>query len=317
MEYKLIATHEQDQIPLTKRQHDIYLKAADSLYGAIAIEERYDAVLANYAEYEEEMLRIDLDAMIHCARVDLPRYQNYRRLVGRRLINLLAATNLYFVGTRGTLLHIYGRTGSAAQEFDEARDTHRDNHFEFRAMEQVRNQGAHVDLPVHGTRFSDQLIEQEPDGKLAFHFDGMLDPTQLLKDTRLDANFAKELTDLRQKLPLTPLVRKYTALITEIHSHVRSRLASDLEKWGATLREALMLLNDARPRETPYIGCSIAITDGDKVEGHRYFALTAVDRWSELVAKNLCNLQLDRMVAVGDALPRSQTRLNRLPLTRL
>jgi hypothetical protein len=106
MDYELQAwgTSSQTAIKIAADEYAAITSASDGLVELIGLEEKFDLVMENYAEFETTLLVVKLRYLAFSPhdRTDL---RELPRLIGRRLLNFLAAGRLY----RNALLQHAGR----------------------------------------------------------------------------------------------------------------------------------------------------------------------------------------------------------------
>lgn len=97
MEYALtpLFRSSEERIPLTSEEHARIVHAKDAIITSIGIEEKFDLILENYVEYEDELLKLALRRQVSYWNLAYQASQDDKLFVARKLLNLLSAARLY------------------------------------------------------------------------------------------------------------------------------------------------------------------------------------------------------------------------------
>ena len=109
---------------LIKIPHEEYLlikQAQNSLLGALFIEEAFDMLLENYFEYELTLLSVSTRDMLFRV-IDPLRGHSDRRLVGRRIANLLSRSKSYMDQMLHHVREIYGGNSVQYKEVQDEKE---------------------------------------------------------------------------------------------------------------------------------------------------------------------------------------------------
>ena len=223
-------------VPSSKKDFDTLREARDGLILTLAIEEKFDVLIANYAELEQELLRVALNDMVYSDENVRLAFRDDRMVFNRRLSNLLSSARMYRDQVQADLNRtaawkamdmkgwVKGAMSNAAQST-----------VEFRACESLRNATQHQEMPVYsvsrgwsrtslGTCFVTQisaklaafLTRRSPDKKLEQELWPAFAPE---KEKKKPARNLQNPTIL-----LMPLVRRYVETLAKIHRELRGKL---------------------------------------------------------------------------------------------
>ena len=98
-------------VEITKDEYELFKSASERLPVILALEEKLDLVLANYAEFEGELLRLAVDQMVWPGG-DWSSFRAALSTVNRRVLNFLASSRQYIDQTQRELYHLDGQGAS-------------------------------------------------------------------------------------------------------------------------------------------------------------------------------------------------------------
>jgi hypothetical protein len=202
--------------------------AREGLLLVLDIEEKFDLLFENYAEYELSLLEVALRSATSSDNREI-RSSSDRRILNRRIANYLTTARLYVdqvtrdAGTLHSELSARVSTSFAAQY---------DSQFAYRIVEALRNHIQHHGLPVHSISYTS--ARDEVTG-LAGH--GVI-PSFEVQRARSDDKFKKSvLPDIEARqnargyLNLTPMIRGHMCGIGRAHEDLRGALLSRITEW--------------------------------------------------------------------------------------
>ena len=247
-------------IELAKEEYDQLYRAKSGVLLALGIEERFNIIRENYAEYEREVFDIALKGMLQVDGV-------WSRLVpdiftvNRRLLNLLATARLYREHVEEELKRWYGPGSRVVEQWLDARATELEKSLPFRFMEALRNHIQHHDLPIqHLSRPMES--DHRPGGvrKLRHRAESSVHWSRIAQDGRsFNAALLAELKTFVKRddlIPLSPFIRGYVGSLGRIQKAVRQAIAPDVARWDKTLIDALQRAKDTFGSDSPVvIGC--------------------------------------------------------------
>jgi hypothetical protein len=212
-------------------------EAVRGVSGALSIEEKFNLLLENFAEFESELLQRALDRSLF-------RSYEWTSLVGelhhlnRRLVNFLATARLYLDQVPHNLSTLFGQDSPIGAQFVAVKHREYEARLGYRVMEALRNYMQHRSLPIHF--ISHRVARREfPAGKLVEHIvTAEIRPEDYREDGKFKADVLKELEALGERVELPPLVREYVAGLASLHAELRTVLASYTSRWDGIIRSA-------------------------------------------------------------------------------
>ena len=289
----------QPTLDLSDSDYAELLKARGHLLVALALEEKFDLLVANYEEFENDVLAFSLTRMI---RSDL----SWSGMVGdrlqltRRLANLLTTGRLYSGQAKHDIARQYGRT--LAAEFDGWLGDERAACIGFRVVEQLRNALQHRHLPISGLTYSAHRIADTPHGWFQHGLFLKLDTAELLADTRGDRSVLDEVAALPdESVDLILFIRQYVEGIARVQERLRDAIKADVRAADATYRaHVARWLSEADGNP---IGVSIDQKRPTEQFPQLRFTLNlhAVERRDELARRNQGLRHLSRLFVSGAA----------------
>ena len=259
------------------------LKAAKKvLVSGFAIEEKYDVLLANYEEFEKEILNVTLESMLrpHGKYGD---FRCYRAKLNQRLINLLATSRLYLDSIERHVSDITTDKDQAKEKVNSLRSGRYDKYFEYRFMEELRNHAQHRGFPIHHSSYNSCLTNvDDPKTKFTFTVDFASEKVFLEEDVKFKKSI---LNKLDEKIDLKQATRKYIECLSEIHAGVRELVLGKLSE----MRDLIMSYRNKFTLEVEdnNVGLyAIAISDSLEVIAKVPMLLDWDDVRIELLQKN-------------------------------
>ena len=208
--------------------------AKRGLLAALGIEEKFNLLLENFAEFEAELLNLSLRHLVF-ADVSWSSFQGDIYTVNQRMVNLLSSTRLY----RDHLLHelseLYGRDADILGEMKSRLTNEYDSSLAFRSMDVIRNHLQHRSFPVHGLTFRGSREESEGSVWARHSASPSLSVSELRADPKVKRSVVAELAALGNEVCVTPLVREYVEALGRVHEAVRTAIASDVRRWEAQM----------------------------------------------------------------------------------
>jgi hypothetical protein len=202
------------------------------------VEEKYDVTIQNYLEFEISALEEATRRLVQPDRTAFES-ERIRRLLARRLSNILSSARLYFDTLKnysGTpLLHDAARL----RRIQNAQNDEATTSLIFRFVNEIRNYAQHHSLPVHGliADHSDPHSEQ-----ISYSVNPYIDVDDLRNDKKFDTQILDEFEErYGDVIRLKPILRSYIESLGTIQKTFR-------DHTEAPLQFALQLLHDAKDR---------------------------------------------------------------------
>ena len=242
------------RLELQGQEYDEVIRAKENLVRVLEIEEAFDVLVENYAEFQGELLALSVWHGLHreYARSGSDRL---RRLVNRRLGNLLSSCRLYFDLTDRMLGEAFPQ-GRQSQDFNDARSLEYDDRFSYRLLEAVRNYSQHRGFAVQDYGWRLWREEEATPNKLCCSVQPKVIREDLRNDPKVKADFRKELDQQPETISLGRHVVAYMESIYCIHNAVRSMIEIPLGLWEDRLSKIVARFAEKFPEEGQ--GCSQA-----------------------------------------------------------
>jgi hypothetical protein len=229
---------EEYYIELSEERYYQLKTARAYLFEMLSIEDKFNLVLENYAEFERELLNSSVSTMIF-RKEDWSSHIDEIHLINRRLINLLTTCRLYIDQTAHNICSIYGKDSEQEKVVERQKNLEYDSTTQpgYRVMESIRNYVQHRELPVYGVRHN--ALSQGDTVKHTIEID--VNIKTLAEDKKFKRKIIEELEKRSRgnSINLVPLVREYIASIGKIHLKIRDLIKPDLLQWETILQEVI------------------------------------------------------------------------------
>src|SRR6266849_1778491 len=121
-------------VDISAQEFELVKTAKHNLFVLLGVEEKFNLVIGNYLEYEQELLNL---ALVHMASHN-PTWSSFhdaKALINRRLANLLTVSRLYIDQVKHDISSIYGKNASTTIQVRQAFSEQYDRLFGYRVME--------------------------------------------------------------------------------------------------------------------------------------------------------------------------------------
>lgn len=225
------------EIEITADEYAEFEKARNVLSNAFAIEEIYEIMIANYLDFEKQILIMTTDYMV---RGDHDYSDSFEVRLGLniRLVNLLTAVKLYVDQLNQNVRECVTNNDKTKETVKKFFSDEYDNNKQYRFMEQLRDYVQHRGLPVHLTQYGSRRTSLEDDFFLEYHMELASQLSYLQEDGKFKP---KILAELDEKIDLKIATRSYVESISNVHESARNMISESV----ASARE---LIENARRR---------------------------------------------------------------------
>lgn len=237
MKYKITSAEirNTDFLELSKEEYEKYQHVRKCLLNCLFIEEKFDLLIENYLEYEQELLDLSVRPMV-LANPFTPGWERLghaeRRTITRRIANLLSLCKLYIDQTKHHVSTIYGQQSEEYTALDSEQSKQYDNLFGYEAMAALRNHVQHNGYPIHAVRHPYKRNENQ----IMFTLTPVI-ITKYLEDNKyFKQSTLRKLKQLDEKIDIRPLMREYLEGLGNVHHKLREILDQDLSDWDDTIR---------------------------------------------------------------------------------
>ncbi len=208
---------------------------------ALRVEEKFDLVVEDYAEFEETLLHLTMRHMLF-RHVDWSLLVDDVQTINRRLVNMLSACRLYIDQVKHEVSEKSGVQDNLKKAFSSVYDAN----LGYRVLDALRNHVQHRDLPVRALIYGprDESNGAKPGEYVCVP---LLKVDAIEEAGKFKASVLKELKAIGEKVDLRPLVRDYVAGIGSVHEKLRGWLDADT-------KESVRILKEAQDRFTGQFG---------------------------------------------------------------
>lgn len=271
-------------VEITEAEFGAAKTAKAKLVTLVGIEEKFDLLMENYADYEQEILNLALSYMLF-RDMSYPWFRSNDKVLTRRLANLLSAARLYVDQVKHDLATAYGAESCMVQKIRGKFSAEHDGRLGYRVMEATRNYMQHRSLPIRGTTYGQSRDESQGQVRLKFSVAPSIDVAKLRGDAKFKASVLNELEKIGSDVPITPLVREYVEGLGVAHESLRDMTMKDAEEWEALLANIQSRGYEQFGREQWAVELVAVGADGKVTESHPVFDELAKYRQT-LVDKN-------------------------------
>lgn len=212
------------EIEITVEKYSEYEKARKILLNALAIEEKYEILIANYLDFERQLLDITTEYMVREHR-DYPDFFEVRLGLNIRQVNLLTAARLYVDQLNQNVRACVPNVADAKEAVKEFFSKEYDRNFEYRFMEALRNYVQHRGIPVHWTQLAGRWTSPQDDGFLEYSMELASQRSYLEEDGEFNKKVLAELDD---KIDLKAATRCYVESISNVHESARDMISESV-----------------------------------------------------------------------------------------
>jgi hypothetical protein len=282
-------------VEISEQEHDALRAAKTFLLDALFIEQKFDLLIENYLETEQELLASTARYMLH-GDTDARWFSLERALINRRVVNLLTVCRGYIDHVRG----VARRLLDAASAEDLVAEFSRcyDNTLGYRLMEALRNHVQHRGFPIHVLEYSSSLIEDDARNRFRNEV-AIYTKTTYLSDGNFKASVLVELESLGGRVDLKPLMRDYVGCLATIHERYRSAIAPPIKERENAFTAATNRFSQSFPAEPSLKGLAAVAIDGANVSDEIYLSVEFLDHRCELESKNRIFANLARRFVSG------------------
>jgi len=250
----------QARLHFSRSEYDELLRAREIDFSQFVIENKYQILLDNYAEFEEELLRFSLNWVIRTPDPwDTLRDAN--PVFDRRVLNFLSSARMYLDQIPGDLETASRQPKLAKDKFQKSTSAQYDSSLAFRVCEALRNYTQHKNLPVHGVSHGARRQQHED---IVTNYSGLtLDISKLEIDGKFKSTVLDELRANNDNHDLKSYLRQYMHSLGLIHLELRNTLNADSE-WAISLIRQVIAKVKALPSVDPqsYVFLAIGADDG-------------------------------------------------------
>lgn len=215
------------ELEIDKECFDFLKQARHILLEAFALEEKYEILISNYLELEQQIVRQAVVAQIR-TQSDYSEYFEFRMVFNVTLVNLLTAARLYvdqFPRHVRDCLADENQLALAESWLKQAYDSA----FEYRFMEALRNHVQHNGVPLHSWSVGTEKVDE---GLIESSVSLFAEKKYLAEDKKFKPTV---LAECDEKVDLLIAARVYMQSLSEVHSKARDAISKSV----AVARQAI------------------------------------------------------------------------------
>jgi hypothetical protein len=253
-------------LEIDRQDYENLRAASEGLAEILSAEQKYDALMENYAELEKSLIEEALNHMIFSHTV-IDESSSPGEIISRRVLNLFASARLYLDALPRHVATILSADQATAERLKKMPAELYDSSLAYRVMEAVRNYAQHRELPVHGFQWHSEWEEiQSESARLVFSVAPKLNVNSLRADAKFKRSVLAELDILGPDVLLMPLTREYIEKLSSLHEQFRLAVAAEETRWEDACRSALARFQEAFPDEEITLAASKAVDDRQRAE---------------------------------------------------
>lgn len=237
---KVMTIGKNPEIELSQEEYKNIQLAKACLSELFSFEEKYELLLSNYLELEQECLLISSESMIN-RNHGYKDFFDIQSLINKRVVNLLTTSRLYLDQVQQ---HV--KFCNKNIEVKALFSAEYDNSFEYRFMEALRNYVQHRGLAIHSSSLNSRWIGSEDDKEMEFNTFVFTSKTEVSKDKAFKKTVAQEMPE---KVNILNSARCYVESLSKVHCELREKLndlANDNRKIISDLIDKYESINDSK-----------------------------------------------------------------------
>jgi hypothetical protein len=219
--------------------------AQHNLLLMLSIEEKFDALLQNYAEYERELLSLALEHTVFRG-LEWSTMIGDLHTVNRRLANVLTMARVYVDHTKQDLNTIYGMRNEITEKLTQAFRASYNESLGYRVMEALRNHIQHRAFPISEIQYPSEWQGDigGPQARLRSRVVPRLDMQGLRENSDFKRPVLQELEQAPNGLhDITSFLREYIEHLGRVHEGLRS-MCREVDNWRQTITETIARYRD-------------------------------------------------------------------------
>jgi hypothetical protein len=253
------------ELAISSAEFESFKDAKRGLIVLMSIEEKFAMLVANYREFETELLARSVNSLVY-QQHDYGSMHDGRVELSRRIANLLSSARMFI----DQVQHDWSSLGIASAPVAALLAKEYDARLGYRAMEALRNFAQHRSVPVHiiehpfGTDLSDTTRKR-------VRVIPRVSVRKLAEDPKFKKGILAELQALGDSCDLRVLIRDYVDGLASVQRTLRAEWATTALLWESILDE---LLARWRREVGPHIGALgvVRLDDaGDELEAEDLF----------------------------------------------
>ncbi len=269
---------------LTLEQYVDAKTAKERLVTALSVEEKFNLVLENYAEFEQELLALTTHQLLFQSH-DWSSSVGDVQTINRRLANLLSSCRLYIDQIKHDVKALFASDSHQLEELNQAFSAEYDRYLGYRVLEALRNHVQHRGLPVHVLKYNYARDKRVSRTLVKLTCIPALSVNRIKEQGDFKAQVLEELEAHGDLVDLKPLVREYVASIGRVHEGLRARMRNHVVNWDQTVSAIRSQFRDTFGDDD--VGLAVVAQDeGGKILASTQIFEDLITRRRFLVRKN-------------------------------
>jgi len=237
--------------------------ARANLLVALGIEEKFQLLVDNYAEYESAVFSIAQQRMIR-GDADWSIAMDDMLLLSRRLANVLTSGRLYTDQLKHEIADLFGKDSALSAKVKAAFSREYDAAIGYRVMEALRNYVQHQALPECRMRYGPEKVNR-PCGQLIRYSLKLELDVVALRNSTFKASVLAELEQREEARNVTFALRQFLQGLSRVHYDIRNWIDSEVASWKATL-DGVLEVGTAQIGQTNVLAAVARDDDGNHPE---------------------------------------------------
>jgi len=246
------------EVEISKSEYIELHKARNILSNALEIEEKYEIVISNYLDFEQEIMNATIKYMIR-EHLDYSDFFEVRLGLNIKLVNLLTAVRLYVDQLNQNVTECLDNNQNVKKDVKNLFSKEYDENKFYRFMEALRNYVQHRGIPVHWTQQNRRWTSLGDDGLIEYSIELSSLRSYLEEDKKMKKSVLHEMDE---KIDLKAATRSYIESISRIHDAARKMISASTERSRQLIEDAHRLY--AKEYNDNLVGLSACKLDGNK-----------------------------------------------------
>ena len=259
-----------------------YRRAKNVLFNCLSIEKKYEILLSNYHEFEQQILHVTASHMTR----GIPRSPHdfrlmidldFKLMIDLRLVNLLTSARLYLDQLSGHVRDCLPHQSNTEKCVKSLCAAEYDNKLDYRFMEALRNHVQHCGLAVHVVSMSEgySVVESE---RLIKH---SLEFRTRKSELAMDGNFKRAVLDeIPEEVDLKLATRGYIESLSNVHNEIRNIIAGSVEQARQTIEDAFCQYKEVYEQDVEWLVVQ-------KKDGEEVVERVSLTLWGDDIRKTL------------------------------
>lgn len=251
-----------NSITISREDFERIREAREGISEILAIEEKFNIVLENYADFERILLNGSLNRMLFASH-EWSDSMNELHTINRILVNLLSTCRVYIDQVPQNLGDVFKGDASRADILKKQMAAEYNDHLGYRVLEAMRNYSQHRALPLQMISHGIKTIIEKPNNLLQHYVQISVDVARLEDDKLVKRQIVDELSAIGQYVDVKPFVREYLECFMRLQQTVRKLVADKISEYQVIIDGSLESYRRAFDEETIALG-AFAIDDSGK-----------------------------------------------------